>query len=63
MWKVMLDNGVKAWSFSLSQYVQAAMKNVEEFLQKEENSRWSMPWKAKTQQLTDLSWMQHTSSP
>ena len=48
MWKVMLDNGVEAWSFSLSQYVQAAMKNVEEFLQKEENSRWSKPRKAKT---------------
>ena len=25
MWKVMLDNGVEAWSFSSSQYVQAAM--------------------------------------
>ena len=36
MRKVMLENGVEAWSFSSSQYVQAAIKTVEEFLQKEE---------------------------
>ena len=48
MQKVMFDNGVEAWSFSLVQYVQAAMKNVEEFLQNEENSRWLKPRKAKT---------------
>ena len=48
MQKVMLENGGEAWSFRSSQYVQAAIKNVEEFLQKEENSRWSKPRKAKT---------------
>jgi len=30
--KVTLDNGVEAWSFSSSQYVQAAMLNVEDYL-------------------------------
>ena len=33
MRKVELTNGVKAWSFSSSQYVQAAVKNVEEHLE------------------------------
>jgi hypothetical protein len=28
--KVQLENGVDAWAFSSSQYVQAAIKNVEE---------------------------------
>ena len=46
--KVMLENGVKAWAFSSSQYVQAAVKNVETFLAKDENKRWSMPRKAET---------------
>ncbi len=35
MSKVTLNNGVEAWSFSSSQYVQAAVKNVEEYLAKE----------------------------
>ena len=30
--EVTLENGVSAWSFSSTQYVQAAVKNVEEFL-------------------------------
>ena len=30
-----LNNGVEAWSFSSSQYVQAVVKNVEEYLSKE----------------------------
>ena len=30
--EVTLDNGVSAWSFSSTQYVQAAVKNVEEYL-------------------------------
>ena len=30
--KVVLENGVEAWSFSSSQYVQAAVNNVEEYL-------------------------------
>ena len=32
--KVELENGVKAWAFSSSQYVQAAVKNVETYLAK-----------------------------
>ena len=32
--KVTLDNGVEAWDFSLSQYVKAAVKNVEDRLKK-----------------------------
>jgi hypothetical protein len=32
--KVMLENGTQAWSFSSSQYVQAAVENVEKHLQK-----------------------------
>ena len=34
MRNVTLENGVKAWGFSLSQYVQAAVKNIEEHLGK-----------------------------
>ena len=36
--KVQLKNGVWAWSFSSSQYVQSAIKNVEEYVTKSENS-------------------------
>jgi len=36
MSKVILNNGVDAWSFSSSQYVKAAEKNVEEYLAKED---------------------------
>ena len=46
--KVQLENGVWAWSFGSSQYVNAAVKNVEAFLAKEENSRWKLPRKAET---------------
>ena len=35
MRKVTLDNGVKAWDFGSSQYVQAAVKNFEEHLKKQ----------------------------
>ena len=38
--KVTLENGNQAWSFSLSQYVQAAVRNVEKYL-KEQNKCWS----------------------
>ncbi len=43
-----LENGVWAWAFGSSQYVQSAVKNVEKWLAKEENSRWRMPTKAET---------------
>ena len=33
--KVTLENGVKAWSFSSSQYVQGAVSNVETYLKKQ----------------------------
>ena len=47
--KVQLENGVSAWAFSSSQYVQAAVKNVEDWLAKEENKkRWKLPRKAET---------------
>ena len=32
MREVILENGIKAWSFSSSQYVQAAVQNVEKYL-------------------------------
>ena len=50
---VQLDNGVQAWAFSSSQYVQAAVKNVEEWVAKEENKkRWKLPKKADTPLVT-----------
>ena len=35
MRQVTLNNGVKAWDFGSSQYVQAAVKNVEDYLKKQ----------------------------
>ena len=46
--KVQLENGVYAWAFGSSQYVQAAVKNVKTWLEKEESKRWKMPLKART---------------
>ena len=46
--KVQLDNGVECWAFSSSQYVQAAVKNVEEYLDKRADNRWKLPAKAET---------------
>ena len=46
--KVQLDNGVECWSFSSSQYVQAAVKSVEDCLDKHENPNWKLPKKAET---------------
>ena len=34
MRKITLENGAKSWGFSSSQYVQAAVKNIEEYLAK-----------------------------
>jgi hypothetical protein len=45
---VELDNGVKAWAFSSSQYVKAAVQNVEEFIVKDETKRWKPPTKTET---------------
>ena len=46
--KVQLDNGVECWAFSSSQYVQAAVKNVEEYLAKRKDPNWRLPPKAET---------------
>ena len=51
MRKVVLENGVKCWAFGSSQYVQLAVKNVEDYLKehaKNEDTRFTMPNKAKT---------------
>ena len=46
--KVKLDNGVKCWCFSSSQYVQTAVKNVETHVAKVNDVRWQLPAKADT---------------
>jgi hypothetical protein len=46
--KVQLDNGVKCWAYSSSQYVQAAVKNVEEYLSTRDDERRRLPAKAET---------------
>ena len=46
--KVQLDNGVECWTFSSSQYVQAAVKNVEDYLSKRTDDKWRLPAKAET---------------
>ena len=43
--KVTLENGVDAWAFSSSQYVQSAVKNVKDYLQR--NGK-SLPKRANT---------------
>ena len=44
--KVQLYNGVKTWAFSSSQYVQSAVKNVEEYVKDKENL--NIPGRAET---------------
>ena len=48
--KVDLDNGAKAWAFSSSQYVQAAVKNVKSYL--EGQDKWKLPKRAQTPMTT-----------
>ena len=50
--KVQLENGVWAWSFSSSQCVQSADKNVEEYIGMHENSHLKIPSKAETPLIT-----------
>ena len=50
--KVQLENGVWAWSFSSSQYIQSAVKNVEEYIGKPENSHLKILSKAETPLMT-----------
>ena len=47
-----LLNGVRAWSSSSSQYVQAAVRNVEEYLSEEENKHLRIPNKVETPLMT-----------
>ena len=46
--KVKLDNGMEAWAASSSQYVQAAVRNVEEYIEKSHHKRWRIPNKVET---------------
>ena len=46
--KVKLDNGLDAWAASSSQYVQAAARNVEEYIEKSHDKRWKIPNKVET---------------
>jgi hypothetical protein len=46
--KVKFDIGVECWAFSSSQYVQAAFKNVEEYLSKRDDVNWNLPARAET---------------
>lgn len=48
MRKVVFDNGVEAWTFSSSQYVQAAVKNVESYVSTKSEDRCKLPAKAET---------------
>ena len=46
--KVKLDNGLDAWAPSLSHCVQAAVTNIEEYLEKSQDKQWKVPNKVKT---------------
>ena len=46
--KVQLKNGVWAWSISSSQYIQSAVKNVEEYVGRPENTHLKIPSRAET---------------
>ena len=46
--KVQLENGVYAWAFSSSQYIQTTVKKVEACLDSQDNKCWKMPSKADT---------------
>ena len=46
--QVELENGVKAWAVGSSQYVNAAVKNVETYLNEQEVKRYKLPAKAET---------------
>ena len=46
--KVKVDNGMEAWAASSSQYVQAAVRNVEEDIEKSRHKRWRIPNKVET---------------
>ena len=58
----MLENGVKAWAFGSSQYVNSAVKNVESYISKQTGERWHMPAKAETPLKTSY-WPELNVSP
>ena len=41
--KVKLDNGMDAWAATSFQYVQATVRNVEEYIEKSHHKRWKIP--------------------
>ena len=42
----MLNNDVDAWAFGLSQYIKLAVKNIEDYLEKQDTPNcWKMPTK------------------
>ena len=51
--KVQLEKGVWAWSFCSSQYVQSAVKNVEEYVRRPENTHLKIPSKVETPLMTN----------
>ena len=46
--KLKLDNGLDAWAASSSQYVQAPVRNVEEYIEKSHDRRWKITNKVET---------------
>ena len=48
--KVTLENGATAWAFSPSQYVQAAVKNTQDYISGQ--NKYHMPHKAETPMMT-----------
>ena len=46
--KVKLDNGLDAWAASSSQSVRAAVRKVEEYIEKSNNKQWKIPNKVET---------------
>ena len=46
--KVKLDNGLDAWAASSSQYVQATVRNVEEYIETSHDKWWKIPNKVET---------------
>ena len=46
--KVTLENGMSTWSFSTTQYMQAAIKNVEAYISNNATGQWKLQAKAET---------------
>ena len=61
--KVKLDNGLDAWAASSSQYIQAAVRNVEEYIEKSHDKWWKIPTRLRLLcgQHTNPNWMSQRS--